>query len=257
MILSSSEDTFFSFSVQGDKSAQFRCVYQSPAKAFVSFARLYSHLAIPWHKRLYHQNRLDPLDTKLIQEADLLKPLTGEQKTGAPYVWGGKQSLEDIVKKLRQHPSDQSWLSVRAHYPNLSQVNLDEGESAWDNPKGSEIPSQWCGLDCSGLVEQCARYAGLQYNWRQAPVIASGTCHGIDHFEDLQAGDVVMVFKRGILVHFAILSNKGYSVQSSRIIHTVWFTNYHLHHNSILKTIETSLAELSNGYEYQFIRLKS
>lgn len=257
MILSSSEDTLFSFSVQGDTTSQFRCIYQSPAKAFVSFAKLYSHLAIPWQKRLYHQNRLDPLDPKLIQESDLQKPLVGEQKIGAPYVWGGKQSLEEIIKKLKQHPPDQSWLSVRTHFPNVSQVNLDEGESAWDTPRGSEIPSSWCGLDCSGLVEQCARYAGLQFNWRQATVIASGTCHGIDHFEDLQAGDVLMVIKRGILVHFAILSHKGHSVQSSRIIHTVWFTNYRLHHNSILKTMETSLAELSNLYEYQFIRLKS
>jgi len=257
MILSSSEDTIFTFSVQGDPSSSFRCVYKFPGKAMVSFAGLYKNLAIPWQKRLYHQNRLDSLNPAQIKKTDLNQPLVGEQKTGAPYVWGGKQSLEEIIKKLRQHPPNQSWLSIRSQFSVSSQVNLDEGESAWDTPKGTEIPSQWCGLDCSGLVEQCARYAGLTYNWRQAPLIATGTSHGIDHFENLQPGDVLMVFKKGILVHFAILSYKGNSVQTSRIVHTVWFTNYRLHHNSILKTMETSLGELSNLYEYQFVRLNS
>jgi len=250
----SQRDGTLSLRILTTDRASFRCRYTLPNRAMVSFASLYSRLAIRWQKRLYHQNRLDSLHPTP-NEMNPSFPHAGEQLTGAPYVWGGKQSLQEIVRKLKAYPSDQSWLSIRLQFPEGAGVNLDEGESAWDTPKGSEYPPQWCGLDCSGLVEQCARYAGLRYDWPHAPRIATGTYQGIDHYENLQPGDVVMILKRGILVHFGIVSKKGYSVRTTKIIHTVWFTNYRLHHNSVLKTIETSLAELSNLYEYQFIRL--
>ncbi len=252
--ITSLHDSFFRFQVKSAAAGNVRCRYASPHLAMVSYASLYNRLAIPWQKRLYHQNQLDKLNPTANDYHPEL-PQVGEQITGVPYVWGGKQSLQEIVRKLSQHPTNQSWLSVRVQYPDVPCVNLDEGESAWDSPKGTEFPSIWCGLDCSGLVEQCARYAGLQYNWRQAPLVASGTYQGIDHYEQLQPGDVIMILKKGILVHFGILSKKGSSVRTTKMIHTVWFTNYRLHHNSVLKTIETPLAELSNQYEYQFVRL--
>ena len=134
--------------------------------------------------------------------------------------------------------------------------NLDEGESRWDYKPGLENPWYWAGVDCSGMLEKCCEYAGLIWDWRNVNVIASGDYRGTEGFKDVKAGDILILKRDGGVVHFGIISQKGFNLPTTYMIHSAWFTNYRYNTNTVQKVIETSITEFRSVYNWDIGRLK-
>lgn len=234
--------------------------YQDPYVAFKEYATMFKEFAIPWQRRIYIEDYLSPIvgnQRKYPAEMFYIPDLV---TFGAPYTWGGKESLQSIAWKLNKNNSvfdrvPNHFQEMIHHQGKMHPVNLDEGESIWDPSRGNENPSYWTGVDCSGLLQQCCLYAGLQWNWRSAPIIASGDYRGTRSFPTIQPGDVMVLKRDGMVVHFGVISKKGVSIPTTFMIHSAWFTNYHYNTNTLQKVVETSLSEFRSVYKWDIVRL--
>lgn len=234
--------------------------YQNPHLAFKDFAVMFKELAIPWQRRIYIEDYLSPIEGNQMKYPPNMFHISDLVDFGAPYTWGGKESLQSISVKLNKNNSvfdriPDHFQDMITHKSVMHPVNLDEGESIWDRPRGMESPAYWTGVDCSGLLEQCSYYSGLQWNWRTATVIASGDYRGAFSFDQVLPGDVMVLKRSGIVVHFGVISQKGVSIPTTSIIHSAWFTNYQYNTNTLQKVIETSLSEFRSVYTWDIVRL--
>jgi hypothetical protein len=180
---------------------------------------------------------------------------------GAPYSWGGKQTLQIIFSKLTKNTQigevkPSNFQDVYAQKNSMCPPNLDEGESRWDYQPGLESPWYWAGVDCSGILEKCCEYAGLVWDWRDVNVIASGDYRGTEGFNDVKAGDILILKRGGSVVHFGVISQKGFNLPTTYMIHSAWFTNYRYNTNTVQKVIETSITEFRSVYNWDIGRLR-
>ncbi len=234
--------------------------YADPYIAFKEYAAMFKELSIPWQRRIYIEDYLSPIEGNQKKYPAEMFYLPDLVTFGAPYTWGGKESLQSIAMKL--HKNNSLFEGIPAHFQEMIRnqdvmhpVNLDEGESIWDPSRGNENPSYWTGVDCSGLLQQCCYYAGLLWNWRTAPRIASGDYRGTNSFSLVRPGDVMVLKRDGIVVHFGVISKKGVSIPTTYMIHSAWFTNYHYNTNTLQKVVETSLSEFRSVYQWDIVRL--
>jgi hypothetical protein len=234
--------------------------YGDPHIAFKEYASMFKEFAIPWQRRIYIEDYLSPIEGNQIKYPAEMFYIPDLVTFGAPYTWGGKESLQSIAMKLNKNNS--LFEGVPAHFQdminnqeNMHPVNLDEGESMWDLSRGNENPSYWTGVDCSGLLQQCCYYAGLLWNWRSAPIVASGDYRGATSFPMVRPGDVMVLKRDGMVVHFGVISKKGVSIPTTYMIHSAWFTNYHYNTNTLQKVVETSLSEFRSVYQWDIVRL--
>jgi cell wall-associated NlpC family hydrolase len=246
--------------IQSKYPIQFK--YQNPYLAFKNFAVMFKEFAIPWQRRIYIEDYLSPIEGNQKKYPPEMFYISDLVNFGAPYTWGGKESLQSISVKLNKNNSvfdrvPEHFQEMVTHKNVMHPVNLDEGESIWDRPKGLESPVYWTGVDCSGLLEQCCYYAGLQWNWRTASVISSGDYRGASSFDQVLPGDVMVLKRNGIVVHFGVISQKGISIPTTSIIHSAWFTNYHYNTNTLQKVTETSLSEFRSVYTWDIVRLST
>ncbi len=244
--------------IQSKYPIQFK--YQNPHLALKDFAVMFKEFSIPWQRRIYIEDYLSPIEGNQKKYPPEMFHISDLVDFGAPYTWGGKESLQSISTKLNKNNSvfgrvPEHFQEMVTHKNAMHPVNLDEGESIWDRPKGMESPAYWTGVDCSGLLEQCCCYSGLQWNWQTARVIASGDYRGASSFDEVLPGDVMVLKRNGIVVHFGVISQKGISIPTTSIIHSAWFTNYQYNTNTLQKAVETSLSEFRSVYTWDIVRL--
>ncbi len=250
-------DQYVQFWVSGDASVD-QCMlqwkYERPHQAFLEFARMYANYAHPWHRRFYLDFYLSPISSNERRYPNHHYYVAYPVDLGAPYSWGGKQSLTTIHQKILKNGPVDHWMEYYYNKDVMHPVNLDAYESCFDYIPGPENPIYWAGVDCSGLLEICSHMAGLLYSWRDAKVISKGDYRSASNFFDIRPGDIFILLRNGIVVHFGVVSKVGSTISSSYIIHSAWFTSYRYNTNALLKVAETSMAEFSSCYTWEIRR---
>jgi hypothetical protein len=255
-ILSVPIDQYLQFSFQGEqlRTIEFNWKYKDPHRAFLDFTRMYSSYAQPWQRRFYLDYYISPISANQRKYDNTHYMVSYPVTLGAPYSWGGKQYLQHIHHKILKNGSVNHWMEYYAQKSSMHPVNLDADESIWDYRPGPENPQYWTGVDCSGLLEVCCSMAGLIYSWRNAELIASGDYRSCSNFKNIRPGDIFVLKRDGIVVHFGAISRKGPTIATTWIIHSAWFTSFRYNTNALLKVAETSLSEFRSFYTWEIRR---
>jgi len=249
------EDHYLQFRLEGStENVTLKFRYKDPHQAFLSFTRMYAQYSYPWQRRFYLDYYITPIERNQRKYPDKSYHESYLVKLGAPYSWGGKQGLTTIHQKLLRNGAVAWWSQYYQRKAYMHPVNLDAFESCFDYIPGPENPQYWAGVDCSGLLEIACELSGLLYSWREASLIASGDYRGSPQFAQIQAGDIFVLKRDGIVVHFGVISRKGPTVSTTSIIHSAWFTSFRYNTNALLKVAETSLGEFRSFYTWEIRR---
>jgi hypothetical protein len=252
---SPTEDHYLQFWLEGSpENTKLKYKYKDPHQAFLSFARMYAQYSYPWQRRFYLDYYITPIERNQRKYPDSAYQESYLVSLGAPYSWGGKQGLTTIHQKLLRNGLVAWWSEYYQRKTTMHPVNLDAFESCFDYIPGPENPQYWAGVDCSGLLEICCELSGLSYSWREAKLIATGDYRGSANFAQIQAGDIFVLKRDGIVVHFGAISRKGPTVSTTSIIHSAWFTSFRYNTNALLKVAETSLGEFRSFYTWEIRR---
>ena len=249
------EDHYLQFWLEGStENTPIKVKYLDPHQAFLSFARMYAQYSYPWQRRFYLDYYITPIERNQRKYPDSAYQESYLVRLGAPYSWGGKQGLTTIHQKLRRNGAVAWWSEYYQRKTTMHPVNLDAFESCFDYIPGPENPQYWAGVDCSGLLEIACELSGLVYNWREASLIATGDYRGSANFAHIRTGDIFVLKRDGIVVHFGVISRKGPTVATTSIIHSAWFTSFRYNTNALLKVAETSLGEFRSFYTWEIRR---
>jgi len=162
-----------------------------------------------------------------------IKDETGSppQNMGIIYSFGNKDSIELFNNKLSKSPSAKNW----AEYLYKTGLDYDEyyGKDAEKKPW-----RYWAGIDCTGLIQRCANAAGytkvdtLQDISNSEPYHVKGEINDFKPYSYLvtssnnldydliEAGDIIhFPTVSGPVQHFAIVCQKGYSLDEILVIH--------------------------------------
>ncbi len=189
-----------------NQNLPFRLQYQNPHLAFKDFAAMFKELAIPGnavftsktiHLLLRGNQRKYP--PEMFHISDLVD-------FGTLYM-GWKRIIKERWRKLSKNNSvldrvPDCFQEMVVHKSVMHPVNLDEGESMWDRPRGMESPSLL--TERSVLFLNNVAIIREQWNWRTATVIASGDYRGALSFDQVLPGDKSWYWKRWIVVHFLV-----------------------------------------------------
>lgn len=256
-VILTNNDSYIHFSVNSTyKNLKINLSYKYPYKAIVSFAKTYQEFSIPWQKRIYIENYISPIEGNERKYSEENYYISYLVDFGAPYSWGGKEFPDEIVNKLKINGTVNNWrdyYNTKVKYP----TNLDASESCYDYERGPENPQKWVGVDCSGLVEKCATLSGLIYDYHNSLIISKGDFRGAENFRDVREGDILVLLRDGVIVHFGLISKKGPTIETTYMIHSAWFTSLRYNTNGPLKVIETSIGEFRSLYNWNIIRFKT
>ncbi len=256
LLVYSSQDGYIRLELKDKKAGQCKLnwKYQNPHAAFLAFARMYAQYFHPWQRRFYLDYYISPIKGNQQKYPPEFFRHSYPVTLGAPYSWGGKQALQQIHSKLLHNGIKAYWMEYYQQKEKNHPVNLDADESCFDPRPGPENPSYWTGIDCSGLLEISSYWAGLRYDWREADLISTGDYRSASHFMKIQAGDIFILRRDGIVVHFGIISRKGPTIATTWIIHSAWFTSFRYNTNALLKVAETSMGEFRSFYTWEIRR---